>query len=507
MYRYTLADSSLFNPINEKNKNPRGLNVWTLTELRRITGQAKSGDYIQGSVQYPLFTLDPYERELIMQSTCYIQSVVTSRMNRISSLDWTVIKEKEILDETIDNLNNLKSLFDEYDNLQDMNHIILRNRIYLEVKHKLFAIRRDMSNFQSCLMRYKKKVNRVNGKSAQQIIDWLDQPNLEDDFDDFIKKYIESLMIHGSVAIYKEWISNQIDNFYILPGGSVLPLRSETVGSYIGYAQIIENHMPKIYFQNELSFINYVPSATRSYGYVPLDALINKITEQLLFDQFAAERADGTKEPEKLVVMGDNKSLFGDLTGDMSLPLDKAEQKRIEEKINTLRKGAIILLSGVGTPVVADISKADTFSAQSDRQDKLLRDIALLFNMTNMEVNLAGGQFTSGKETSESQAEIEEGKGTRPIIKKIEKVINKQLIPYRFGLGYKFQYQKGRTEEQQAQLDTLRWNSGTWTKNQIIEDRGDDPAPGEENDKLPQTGQTQSLPDGTTVNPFNMRNI
>jgi len=507
MYRYTIADSTLFNPYGEKDKNPRGLNIWTLTELRRITGQSKSGEFIQGSVQYPMFTLDPFEREMIMQSTCYVQAVVTSRMNRISSLDWTVIKDSDILDETIDQLRDLKAIFDEYDNLQDLTHIVLRNKIYLTAKQKLFALRRDMSNFNGCLLRYKKKMKRASGKSAQQIIDWLAEPNMEDDFEDFLKKYVESLMVHGATAIFKEVLGNQIDNFYVLPGGSVLPLRGEVVGSYVGYAQIIENHIPKIYFQNEIAFINYIPSATRSYGYVPLDALINKITEQLLFDQFAAERADGTKEPEKLIAFGDNKSLFGDLTGDINLPMDKAEQKRIEEKVNTLRKGAIVTLSGAGTPVVVDISKADTFSAQSERQDKLLRDIALLFNMTNMEVNLAGGQFTSGKETSESQSEIEEGKGTRPIIKKIESLINKQLLPFRFGTGFTFQFQKGRTEEQQAQLDTLRWNSGTWTKNQVIEDRGDDPIPGEENDKLPESGQPQTTPDGSQVNPFNMRNI
>lgn len=507
MYRYTIADSSLFNPYGEKEKNPRGLNIWTLTELRRIKGQSKSGEFIDGSIQYPLFTLDPCERELIMQSTCYIQAVVTSRMNRISSLDWTVIKDSEIIDETIDQLKDLKAIFDEHDNPQDLNHIVLRNKIYLTVRQKLFTVKRDMSNFSSCLLRYKKRIKRESGKSAQRIIDWLAEPNMEDDFEDFMKKYIESLMVHGSVAMYKELIDNRIDNIYILPGGSVLPLRGETVGSYVGYAQIIENHIPKIYFQNEIAFVNYVPSASRSYGYVPLDALINKITEQLLFDQFAAERADGTKEPEKLIAFGDNKSLFGDLTGDINLPMDKAEQKRIEEKVNTLRKGAIVTLSGAGTPVVVDISKSDTFSAQSNRQDKLLRDIALLFNMTNMEVNLAGGQFTSGKETSETQQEIEEGKGTRPIIKKIERLFNRQILPYRYGTGFTFQFQKGRTEEQQAQLDTLRWNSGTWTKNHIIEDRGDDPVPGEENDKLPESGQAQTMPDGTQVNPFNMRNV
>ncbi len=505
MYRYTIADSTLFNLPADQYKNARGLNVWTLTELRNITGQTKSGETITGTIQYPIFCLRPWERIGIMQSATFVQAVVTSRMNRISSLDWTVTTEKKEQDRIYYDIKHLKQLYDEYDDPADMNHLVLRYRIYTKLKQYLFDLKKDLSNYEMALRRFKKRIDMQNSKETQEVIDWLSEPNQEDDFDDLIKKYIESLMVHGAIALYKEYENNKLENFYVLPGGSVYPLRGVVVGSYVAYTQIMESHFPKIYFQNEISFVNYVPSADRSYGYVPLDALINKVAEQLLFDQFAAVRADGTKEPEKLIVFGDNKSLFGDLTGEVNFPMDKNEQKRIEEKLNIIRKGAIASLSGVGTPLVLDISKADTFSAQSDRQDKLLRDIALLFNMTNMEVNLAGGQFTSGKETSETQQEIEEGKGTRPIIKKIETVLTKQIIPFKFGPGYLFQYQKGRSEDEQVELDTKRKQSGTWTPNEIRIDRGDDPLPGPENDKLPESQDTQ--PDGSQAAPFNMRGI
>lgn len=506
MYRYQIADSNIFDFPYDQNKNPRGLNVWTLSELQKITGQAKSGEMIQGTIQYPLFSLEPWERSAIMQSTTFIQAVVTSRMNRISSLEWTVKTEKEMQDEIEERLKTLKQLFDEYNDMNDMNQAVFRYKIFLNMRQHLPAIKKDLSNFNTAMLRFKKRTDRQNSRETERISEWLSEPNMEDDFSDFIKKYVESLMIHGASAIYKE-ANDQglVENFYVLPGGSVYPLRGVTVGSYIAYAQMLMAHWPRIYFQNELIFVNYVPSASRSYGYVPLDALINKVAEQLLFDQFAAVRADGTKEPEKLIAFGDKTNLFGDLTGDIELPMDKAKQKRIEEKVNTLRKGAVVTISGAGTPQVVDISKADTFSAQSDRQDKLLRDIALLFNMTNMEVNLAGGQFTSGKETSESQKEIEEGKGTRPIIKKIENIINKHILMYRYGPGYVFQYQKGRTEEEQVDLDTKRKQSGTWTNNEIRIDRGDDPISGEENEKLPEGAQAQ--PDGTQAAPFNMRNV
>jgi hypothetical protein len=504
--RYVIADSSLFNLPNDHTKNYRGMNVFTLSELRGITGKTKSGDFMTGHIQQPMFTLAPEERMGIMQTSAYVQAVVSSRMNRISSLEWDIIHKKDLEDEIYYKAKELKQIHDEFNDLTSMRDLTLRYRIRLTLQQELPDLKDDLSNFTTAMLRYKKRFERKVLHDKEEIKTWIENSNLEDDFSDFIKKYVEALMIHGATSVYKEFNQdNLLENFYILPGGTVYPLRSVQVGSYVAYAQVIVGYMPKIYFQDEISFVNYLPSSCRSYGFVPLDALVNKVAEQLLFDQFAAERADGTKEPEKLIVLGDNRSLFpGDFTSNLSLPMNSDEQKRLEEKINTSRKGAIMTLSGIGHPVVEDISKADTFPQQSDRQDKLLRDIALVFNMTNMEINLAGGEFTSGKETSETQSEIEEGKGTRPIIQKIESIINKSILPFRFGTDYKFQYKKGLSDYEQVKLDSMKAQSGTYTLNEIRQERGSDPIFEEGNDSLQ---SQQQAPGQSPFSPVNMRAV
>lgn len=508
MPRYVLADSSLYNLPDDKSKNYRGLNVFTLSELRGITGVTKRGEFMTGSIQAPLFTLSPEERQGIMQTSAYVQAVISSRMNRISSLEWDIILKKDMEDEVYHLAKDLKQIHDEHDNPNDLKSLFLRHRIRNELKKEIPDLKDDLSNFPTAMLRYKKRIERGVANKQEEIKIWLENSNQEDDFQDFIKKYVEALMVHGATSVYKEFNDNdKLENFYILPGGTVYPLRSVEVGSYVAYAQVVIGYMPKIYFQDEISFINYLPSACRSYGYVPLDALVNKVAEQLLFDQFAAERADGTKEPEKLIVFGDNRSLFpNNLTGDIKLPMNTDEQKRIEEKLNIARKGALATLSGVGHVAIEDISKADTFPQQSERQDKLLRDIALVFNMTNMEINLAGGEFTSGKETSETQSEIEEGKGTRPIIQKIQSIINKCILPFRFGTHYIFQYKKGLSELEQVKLDALKAQSGTYTKNEIRIERGDDPIFEEGNDSL-EPSQGVGTPGESPFNPINMRAI
>ena len=506
MPKYTIADSSTFNLPDDRNKNYRGLNVFTLSELRGITGVTEGGEFMQGHIQSPVFTLSPEERIGVMQSSAYVQAVIGSRMNRISSLEWDIIHKKELEDNMYSGFKDLMQTYNEFDDLTSLKHLLLRQKIRLVMQQHLPDLRDDLKNFDAVMLRQKKRNDRKVVYRKDEIVDWLNEPNQEDDFADFVKKWVESLMLHGASTIYKDYIDNlKLDDFFVLPGGTMFPLRSVEVGGYTAYAQIVTGYFPKIYFQDEVTFTNYLPSAARSYGYVPLDALINKVSEQLLFDQFAAERADGTKEPEKLIIFGDQRTPFGDLTGDLNIPMDTDEQKRIEEKINTIRKGAIATLSGVGHPVVEDISKADTFAAQSERQDKLLRDIALVFNMTNMEINLAGGEFTSGKETSETQGEIEEGKGTRPIIQKIESIISKKILPFRFGTDYIFQYKKSISELEQIELDAKKKQSGTYTNNEIRSQRGDDPIFAEGNDSLEQ--QSQQSPNGSPFNPINTKAI
>jgi len=505
MPQWVIADSSyLPTPHDTMRTNLRGLNVFSSTELRGITGQSKQGEMVTGYIQTPYFCLTPEERISIMKRAAYVQAVIGIRMNRISNLKWAIVHKKEELDRYYDSIKALKQIYDEYDDPQDMKQMVTRFKIKKIVQSKFPDVKDDLSNFRQALYRFKKRTTVNIAKHKADIEKWVRCPNNEDTYVDFTKKWVESFMLHGAVAQYKEWNNSRLENVYVLPGGTVYPLRSQAVGGFTAYTQIILGCIPKIYFKDEIYFKNYLPSAAQSYGYVPLDCLINKTAEQLLFDQFAAERADGTKEPEKLVVMGDTTSPFGDLTGEVNFPLNSAEHKRIEEKLNIARKGAVIMLTGVGTPVVADISKADTFAAQSERQDKLLRDTALVFNMTNMEINLAGGQFTSGKETSESQKEIEEGKGTKPIIG-VYQVMWTDNIKYRYGSEWEYKNDDGLTDMEQIKLDALKEQSGTYTKNEIREDRGDDPIIEEGNDTL--SRQAPGQPGESPVNPLNMRNV
>ena len=162
------------------------------------------------------------------------------------------------------------------------------------------------------------------------------------------------------------------------------------------------------------------------------------------------------------------------------------------------------VLTGYGTPAILDLSKSEVFAAQSERQRFIRESVAFVYGATNMEVNLSGSDQTSGRSTSEAQADIEREKGIWPLVKDIENDLNFQILPLRFGSGYMFQYKSGLSDKEQAELDQQMMATGTYSVNEVRLKRGDEPG-GAEYDKIGQ-GQAQQ-PDGSAASPFNMRTM
>lgn len=484
----------------------RGLQVYTVSQLIGVTGRSKSGVILAGEVEQPLFGLSVFDRIEIAQKCDAVFGLVTSRMSRISSLDWDIVRDKKIEDRLEFTMKQCKQIYDEYANATEIRYRLIRARMVREVLRHLPDCLPDLSNFTQSLFRWKKRIEAQNDDAATEIKDWLSQPNAHDTFDDFVKKRIDSDLVHGASAIYKENVDGRLENLYVLPGGSTVPLKTKYVSALRMFAQVVPGEDSKIYFPDEIVYSTYMPTAGISYGYIPLEALVNKVAETLFFDQHAAMTADGTKPPEKIAIFGGEKSPFGGLNDseNMDIPLTREEESRIELLLNEPRKGALRVLTGYGTPAILDLSKSEVFAAQSERQRFIRESVAYVYNATNMEVNLTGSADTSGRSTSEAQADIEREKGIWPLVKDLESDINFQILPARFGSGYKFQFKSGLSEKEQAELDQLMMATGTYSVNEIRVKRGDEPG-GTEHDEIGQ-GQPEA-PDGSQGAPFNMRSM
>lgn len=483
----------------------RGINTYTSSELIGVIGRDRHGNQQKGLQEVPMFGLGIMDRIAIAQKCDAVFGVVTGRMNRIAGLEWSVQREAKHEDRLEIYLKQCKQIYDEYANALEIKYRIIRYRMVQNIMQTLPDCLPDLSNFSQSMMRWKKRIEQQNDDASTEIEDWMHQPNSADNFDDFTKKWIFDLLVHGADGIWKEQVNGQMQNLYHLPGGTVIPLKDRYISAKRMYAQIIPGMDPKIYFPDELVWSSYMPTSGISYGMIPLEALVNKVAESLLFDQRSAEMADGTRPPEKVAVFGGEKMPFGGLNDGeaIEMPLERAEESRLETLLNEPRKNAIRVLSGQGTPAILDLSRSETFKDQAERQKFIRESVAFVYNATNMEVNLTGSDDTSGRSTSDAQATIEQQKGIFPLVKLLENNWNYQLLPLRFGSGYIFQYKSGLSDIEQAELDQQMMATGTYAPNEVRMKRGDEPW-GPEYDK-PQQGQAGMAPDGSQAKPFNMR--
>jgi hypothetical protein len=466
----------------------RGIQIYTMSQLMGITGNAKGGERIHGRHEQPLFYLSIEERINIYRLCAPVFAVVTSRMNRIAGLDWHVNFDKDYEDKTYEALKTYAQIYNEYLSSTKLEHLVVKSRMLQEIKKHLPDVLDDMSNFQTALSRWRRRIQTQNSDNANEVASWLKQPNIEDKFEDFVKKMIFDLMIHGAFSVYKENLNGMMENIYALPGGTVLPLKNIYAGGVQGFVQVITGFQPQIFFANELAYTNYIPSTARNYGFIPLEALINKIAETLMFDKLMAEQADGTKMPEKMVIVS-NPSPFGSEQNDYKVPLDVDEQHRVEKKINTPIKGAIMTFTG-NTATVVDLTRENTMAAQMTRQKDIREEVGMVFQATPMEMSLDGSENTSGRSTSETQESIFRSSGILPIIKIIEAFFEQDILPFKFGTGFKLEFNIEKSEREKMEALQAKMNTGLFSVNEVrVDDLNLDPYSDPKYD-FPQGGQT-----------------
>lgn len=483
-------------------EDKRGLTVYSMTDLEKVTGRDKEGRLLSWGIERPYFYLSVYQREEMFRLSSPVFGLISSRMNRMGGLDFNITSTKYKEDQLAEEMKDQNLLYNELKGSLEPKDIIQKAQIYRELSQRLLNIKPDLSNFDSCLLRWKRGIKRVENDMTDEIKEWLKEPNQGVLWQDFVKKWTECLLVHGSSSIYKDVSNGRLENFDTLPGGTVYRIKSPYFSGVSGYVQLVPGYIePKIYFSDEISYVDYLPTSSRNYGMVPLEALIKKVTESLFFDDKMAVEADGTKLPEKMVIITDN-SPFGSLDDSekTDLPIDKEDQKRIEEKMNTKVKGGVMTFTGNNAQVV-DLSRADTMANQMQRQKDIREEVALVFNATNMEVNLTGSENTSGRSTSIAQMEIEQGKGIAPIAKLFSAVINRHILPFRAGNGFEFEFELGKNEMESKQLDKIKLETGEITINEIRE-RENKPTFGEEYNK---PVQGSSTPVGDEMNPLYMR--
>jgi hypothetical protein len=496
----TLADNDL---VLSNKDNRRG---YAVLDDRIILPQAAVNKYGETeTVNYALsnIALDIYERIDIFRSCSPIFSIVTGRMNYISGMDWRITQKKKFEDEIAYKIKFAKQIFDEFNGSEDPRHIGTTAKAKQFINQYLFDLLPDMSNFDKSLFRWSTKIRKDISFKAEEIEDWLHKPSKNMTIENFLKILVFNTHIHGIAGVYKKKssFSNRINELYTLPGGSVYPRAKVFVDDPDGLIQVIDNYKAQLFDNDEATAISFAQFDTNDFC-MPLDAIINNVSEILLFERRAADMSNGEKYPEKMVVFGQTVP-FGDLGGNgesFSMPLPKNEQEKIQQTVNETRKDAILIVSGVGTPAVVDISRANTFTAQSERIRMIREQIGNVFGASNAEMNLTGTDNTNGRESSQTQERKDREKGIYPHLKSIENMFNYDIIPKRYSSDWIFSFEMTLSEKEQIEMWKNKLDSGLFSVNEIrTMDIGVDAF----NDKqfdLPK-GATPPQPEGSSMPP------
>lgn len=477
----------------------RGLQVYTPAQIIAQTGRDFEGRMLTWGVELPYFFLTVTQRNDIMKLSSPVLGIVTSRMHRISSLDFNIAPIKHKEDLIVDELKAYAQIYKEYSNALEMRYLVVRARMVEKIREVLPDILPDLSNFNGALLRWKKVIHNNHLASGDEVTEWLMEPNNGTTWISYMKKVVYNLMIHGCEGTYKKVQDGKLENFDSLIGGTVYKMKAPYFSGVDGYVQIVAGYEPQVFFANEICFMEYIPTSTQNYSLIPLEALINKIAEGMLFDRLMAEQADGTKWPEKLVIVTDNTNPFGSFDEKQTIPLEPEEQRRLEMKLNEPRKGSIMTFSGNDVKMI-DLTRENTMETQRMRQKDIREEVALVFNMSQVEANLPVGEGLNSKGANETQQEIEQGKGIVPILKLIENSLTKNILPFRYGYGLKLEFKHEKNLREEEEIDALRLQNGKVTMNELREKDNEPTFQGAQYD-LPPSGGSQQ-PGSGAINPL-----
>jgi hypothetical protein len=103
----------------------------------------------------------------------------------------------------------------------------MRAKLANEIRKTLPDVLPDLSNFDRALVRWKNRINSERTDRADEILDWLMQPNANHMWEDFVKIWVNDLLVQGNSAIYIEVEDNRPENLYVMPSGTTLPIKTQ----------------------------------------------------------------------------------------------------------------------------------------------------------------------------------------------------------------------------------------------------------------------------------------
>lgn len=463
----------------QQKTNGQGYAVLSAYDLMQIAAKDKDGNSRTFDIPSQYDYVDSATAITIYSKCDTLFSVVNKTAKTISSISKFKVKHKgkefdnlermlrDNKDIFLENLNSALAILDK-DNTHKWKHFYAASealaRLITELPELIFDWQTgQFVNFEKAMLRLSRKYKVALSHSIAEIENFIFAPNPYLTWREFIETIVQDFMLHRGIAVQ---VLN--DNLYILPGGTIYPVKGKYIGDEAGYVQFIPGGEQPLFFNyNDIIYAQYLPNSIVGIGMSPLDVLVDLIASQLMIDDFMSEYSNKETPPEKLLVFGkDATADFSAITNDD--PMNKDEQKRIETILNrSKRENAIKILSGYGQPFLLDLSRENVMGQFIQWREVVDRSIARVYGLSNLEVNLTAPSGTSGRSVAEVLERQDNSKAHRPMIVAIEDLFSQRIIPAKYGFDYYLESDENISESEKIDIATKKANSGLFTKNEI----------------------------------------
>jgi hypothetical protein len=143
----------------------------------------------------------------------------------------------------------------------------------------------------------------------------------------------------------RSWV--EVENFYLLPGGTVMPLKNKYVGGSQAYVQITKQRR-RTAFNFGMSFLCQLhPHVGEALRFVPLESIDQHDRRGHAFQQAHADQATD-EDAQKMIVIANNNPFAGlEGTASNNYPLNPSEQKPLKTRSHATHKECHYTFTGL----------------------------------------------------------------------------------------------------------------------------------------------------------------
>jgi len=318
---------------------------------------------------------------------------------------------------------------------------------------------------------------QAKNPNIAKVTDLLKFPDGVHSFDIWIRMWLEQLLVFDAPCIYPvRSVTGELISLRLISGATITPLLDQF--GFIpqppdpAYQQIIlgiptsniaASAAEKKYTVDQLIYSPRNPRVDSRWGFSPVEQIITTLSIGANRQRFLLDFYVSGNVPEGLLPMPET----------WTAQQIKDFQKWFDAMLagNLGKRRRMIMIPDAKREVT--MTKQEALTDVTD--DYLIRVVAYAFSISPQ--NLIK-QVNRG--TAKESSDVAQIEGLEPYLKHIENTMNGQVIERQLRIDdveFAFQDEREMDPLKQAQTDQIYLQTGTYTRNEIREARGDDPRP------------------------------